>query len=469
MLTTESIQSKYSSLSPSEKQNFERQVAYEIVDANYGDRISDFSLDPTPKQGSIASGDFSTPRWGGETLIIDYKIKANGVVLTPRNLEVIDHSESQYYTAIALAFSFAEKIKYTPLELYNFAKTPQCHKGWVCGGSCLSKTKKNCHQNLNPEHKTYAGWLKNQYDKGKGKELHQGHRDEAEKLGLHKKVDPEPKAIDKPKAEPKVKANKKPMSQPKTETKVEPKAMPKTEPISEQKTQAKEDPRVHSIKTEGEFEDLALHAYSKLQKEHHDLVPIFKLRRAIGELVPRDKFDNYMKELERKNIFTFIGGSVSNNNESEDRGDSLQTSSSGLRTNAKLNLTKEQVAEKLKGKEVKLDKILSNPPPLDNLGTARELTKGKLIKNDAEFNKDLNSAYQKLNTEFKLWDMVPIHKLKETLGDRISNSDFEKYVKSLIEHDKYQWASLNNPSDAEEKGGIKNMMGDTKHYLKKIG
>ncbi|MDF5717978.1 MAG: ParB N-terminal domain-containing protein [Rhizonema sp. NSF051] len=186
MLTTEAIQSKYDSLPPDEQQKFKRQVIYKIVDTNYGDRITAFNIDDSPKDNSIASGNFSTPKLGGKNLIVDWVIKADAVVLTPQNLEVINHGESQYHAASLLTFSFAQKIKHIPLEFYNFARTLKCDKGWACGGACLSKEKKNCHRSLTPEHKTYVGWLQTQIDKDVA--LHKGHREEAAKLGLKKKT-----------------------------------------------------------------------------------------------------------------------------------------------------------------------------------------------------------------------------------------------------------------------------------------
>lgn len=186
-LTTDSIQEKYDRLSPTQQAQFMRQVAYNIVDSNYGDRISNFNLDETPKAGSVASGSFSTPKLGGKLLIIDYVIKDSGVVLTPRNLAVIDHSEDKYPAAIALGFSLAEKVGYSPLELYNYARTLKCDKGWACGGACLSKDKKNCHRALGNEHKTYVDFLKHHITKDIP--LHKGHREEAEKLGIERLQD----------------------------------------------------------------------------------------------------------------------------------------------------------------------------------------------------------------------------------------------------------------------------------------
>ena len=162
VLTTESIQDKYNSLLPDEQQKFKRKVIYKLINENYGDRVSHFDVDKTPKPHSVASGSVTTPKLGGQSLVVDYSIGDNGVTLTPRNLSAISHGESQYYAALSLGFSFADLGNYVPLETYNFAKTLNCVKGWACGGSCLSKTKKNCLRPLDGEHKTYFDWLKTQ-------------------------------------------------------------------------------------------------------------------------------------------------------------------------------------------------------------------------------------------------------------------------------------------------------------------
>jgi len=188
MLTSDIIEKQYSDLSADKQAEFKQRVIYKIIDDSYGDRITDFSVDHTPNSGMVASGSFSTPRLGGKSLVIDYAINDAGTVLTPRNLEVIDHTEEKYGNILDSLLKFSEQIQYSSLECFDFARTIQCSKGWACGGACLSKTKKNCHQNANEEHKTYIGWLKSQVEKGV--ELHQTHKDEAEKLGIKKTEKP---------------------------------------------------------------------------------------------------------------------------------------------------------------------------------------------------------------------------------------------------------------------------------------
>lgn len=233
----DTIQKKYDSLPAAQQEKFRRQVVYKIVNENYGDRISNFNIDESPKIDCIASGNFITPRLGGKNLVVDYQIKDDGVVLTPRNLDVIDHAEEQYGAAIALAFSLSESWGYAPLDLYNFAATKKCDRGWACGGTCLSKTKKNCKRSLEGEHKTYVDWL--QHQANTGAKLHDTHQEEVDKLGLEK---------------PKVKS--------KTETKTKPKI--ETEPTVEAKVEIKKKLGTHEDLPENESPENTVKAMSKI-------------------------------------------------------------------------------------------------------------------------------------------------------------------------------------------------------------
>ncbi|MEH2138556.1 hypothetical protein [Nostoc sp.] len=226
------------------------------------------------------------------------------------------------------------------------------------------------------------------------------------------------------------------------------------------------DKRIHSIRTTKDFEDAALYAYSKLADKHDNLVPIHEIRESLGETVSRDKFDEYMKDMQANDLLQFKGGSLASGNR-EKLQDSLQTPGSGLRTYATLEISKDDLEKKLAGKTEKISKLLDNPPSLDRMGTARVLQKGAKIKDESDFTKNADIAYKRLNDEFKYDNLVPIEKIREALGDRVSATDFDKYVAKLVENDKYQPMEATNPTPSEEKNGYKTQFG-TKHYLKKL-
>ena len=184
MITTETIQNKYSSLPPDKQQGFIRQVIFKVVNDNYGDRVSNFNVDETPKDGSVASGNVVTPKLGGQNLIVDWSINDNSVALSPRNMQALNHAEDITQRLFAYAYSQSSEQGYIPLEFYDFSQI-NCVKGWACGNACLSRDKKHCDINLNPEHKTYVEWLKSQLKAGV--KLHKVHQDEAQKLGINEK------------------------------------------------------------------------------------------------------------------------------------------------------------------------------------------------------------------------------------------------------------------------------------------
>ena len=61
-----------------------------------------------------------------------------------------------------------------------------------------------------------------------------------------------------------------------------------------------------------EFKAIALQVYDQLNKDYNydNLVPIYRIRRTIGDQVTRSQFNEWMLEMQANDIFQFIGGSV---------------------------------------------------------------------------------------------------------------------------------------------------------------
>ena len=61
-----------------------------------------------------------------------------------------------------------------------------------------------------------------------------------------------------------------------------------------------------------EFKSVALNVYDKLNQNYNldDLVPIYRIRREIGERVTRSQFDEWMLEIQADDIFLLIGGEM---------------------------------------------------------------------------------------------------------------------------------------------------------------
>jgi hypothetical protein len=91
------------------------------------------------------------------------------------------------------------------------------------------------------------------------------------------------------------------------------------------------------ISTYEEFKVVALETYDQLNRDYNydNLVPIYRIRRAIGERVTRSQFNNWMLELQSKEIFQFITGRVTDLTPDKEQ-DSITTELGGLRYYAKL-------------------------------------------------------------------------------------------------------------------------------------
>ena len=91
------------------------------------------------------------------------------------------------------------------------------------------------------------------------------------------------------------------------------------------------------ISTYDEFKVVASETYDQLNREFNfdNLVPIYRIRRAIGERVTRSQFNDWMLELQSKEIFQFITGRVTDLTPDKEQ-DSITTELGGLRYYAKI-------------------------------------------------------------------------------------------------------------------------------------
>lgn len=90
------------------------------------------------------------------------------------------------------------------------------------------------------------------------------------------------------------------------------------------------------ISTYDEFKVVALETYDQLNRDYNydNLVPIYRIRRAIGERVTRSQFNEWMLEMQSNEILQLQGGGVED--DAPDKlEDSILTKVSGLRCYAK--------------------------------------------------------------------------------------------------------------------------------------
>lgn len=93
-------------------------------------------------------------------------------------------------------------------------------------------------------------------------------------------------------------------------------------------------PKIYSY---DEFKAVALETYDQLNRDYNlsNLVPIYQIRREIGDRVTRSQFNEWMLELQSKDILQFITGGVADLTPDKEK-DSITTELGGLRYYAKL-------------------------------------------------------------------------------------------------------------------------------------
>ncbi|WP_103666522.1 hypothetical protein [Pseudanabaena sp. BC1403] len=91
------------------------------------------------------------------------------------------------------------------------------------------------------------------------------------------------------------------------------------------------------ISTYDEFKVVAIETYKQLNRDYNlsNLVPIYQIRRAIGDRVTRTQFNDWMLEMQSKDILQLITGLVTDLTPDKER-DSITTELGGLRYYAKL-------------------------------------------------------------------------------------------------------------------------------------
>ncbi|MBE9037103.1 hypothetical protein [aff. Roholtiella sp. LEGE 12411] len=91
-----------------------------------------------------------------------------------------------------------------------------------------------------------------------------------------------------------------------------------------------------AIASYDEFKSVALEVYDKLNQNYNldDLVPIYRIRREIGDRVSREDFNEWLMEMQEKDILQLQGGSLSDS-DPDKLEDSITTPVSGLRCYAK--------------------------------------------------------------------------------------------------------------------------------------
>ena len=94
--------------------------------------------------------------------------------------------------------------------------------------------------------------------------------------------------------------------------------------------------KVGAIASYDEFKSVALEVYDKLNQNYNldDLVPIYRIRREVGDRISRSNFNEWLLEMQANDILQLQGGSLPDNDPAQIE-DSITTEVSGLRCYAK--------------------------------------------------------------------------------------------------------------------------------------
>ena len=92
-----------------------------------------------------------------------------------------------------------------------------------------------------------------------------------------------------------------------------------------------------AIMSYDKFKNLALEVYNRLNRDYNydHLVPIYRIRREIGEKVSRSQFDDGVLEMQTNNLWQLIGGEMPDITPDK-ADDSIKTALGGVRYYAKL-------------------------------------------------------------------------------------------------------------------------------------
>ena len=92
-----------------------------------------------------------------------------------------------------------------------------------------------------------------------------------------------------------------------------------------------------NIASYDEFKKIALQIYEQLNSDYNldNLVPIYRIRRKIGDRTSRKQFNEWLLEMQAEDIFQLQGGSVEDSAQDKIE-DSITTPINGLRCYARL-------------------------------------------------------------------------------------------------------------------------------------
>jgi DNA-binding ferritin-like protein len=257
------------------------------------------------------------------------------------------------------------------------------------------------------------------------------------------------------KVTPKVSPAGKPAKAKKAE--VKPKGKKATVKPKAEKTQ----PQAKAIASYGEFKNEVARIYDKLNTEENlgDMVPIYRIRRELGDRVSRAQFREWLLDVQAEDKIQMMGG-VTEGSTDDQRADGIMMPGGRIRFYVK----------KLKdfdgNDETDSSKARRKPKSSTPLQPKPKTTP---IKSYDDFKSEVASVYDRLNKDYNLGDLVPIHRIRRELGNRVSREQFDKWLidVQVDDHVQLMGGALPNATQADKDDALQ-IMGNLRFYVKKL-
>jgi hypothetical protein len=312
----------------------------------------------------------------------------------------------------------------TALESIDFAgkkgakvtQKKNCVKGISCGFSCIRQGAV-CRSEMKAKEKEFAGYLKKSAGTTKGKA----------------KADPVEK--------PPVAAKKDAIPDVKKET------------IAAKVDKKKTDEGKGTIPDYKKFEDTALTQAAKLSKDDgNDLVPIHKLRDVLGNSVSKGDFNKWLMEMQANGSVQLVGGEMP-----------------GLTP----QIAEKSIKTALGGNRYYLKTLKKADSAGIDVSQSQKQESGQKkitpIKTEKDFNTKAKSEIDRISKDDGN-DLVPIHKLRDALGNSVSKGDFNKWLMEMQANGSVKLIGGEMPGLTPQiaEKSIRTALGGTRYYVQMV-
>lgn len=113
---------------------------------------------------------------------------------------------------------------------------------------------------------------------------------------------------------------------------------------------------------------------------------------------------------------------------------------------------------------------LANPPKPDgSTGKAARFAQGEKIKSQQDFESTFDEVFKSLDEEFNMNGLVPIYRIRRSMGDRLTRGQFDRFMLKLQDDDKAMFleGSVEDSSPDKIYDSMQTRMGKLRGYAKR--